>query len=113
MGGAREDPIVSATYVLGHSRQELDRLTTHARLVDPMTRRFFVQAGVGPGMRVLDVGSGPGDVAFLAADLVGPKGEAAEVGLSTLADRMIREAAKNQSVIVGRLEVGAWSRRAG
>lgn len=66
---------MSATYVLGHSQQELDRLTTQARLVDPMTRRFFVRAGVGPGMRVLDVGSGPGDVAFLAADLVGPKGE--------------------------------------
>jgi ubiquinone/menaquinone biosynthesis C-methylase UbiE len=28
-----------------------------------------------PGMRVLDVGSGAGDVAFLAADLVGPGGE--------------------------------------
>ena len=60
-----------ATYVLGHSDRELERLTTQARLVDPITRHFFVQAGITSGMRVLDVGSGPGDVAFLAAELVG------------------------------------------
>jgi ubiquinone/menaquinone biosynthesis C-methylase UbiE len=33
------------------------------------------QAGVSPGMRILDVGSGAGDVAFLAASLVGATGE--------------------------------------
>jgi cyclopropane fatty-acyl-phospholipid synthase-like methyltransferase len=33
----------------------------------------FLAAGIGPGMRVLDIGSGVGDVAFLAADLVGRK----------------------------------------
>jgi SAM-dependent methyltransferase len=31
-------------------------------------------AGIGPGMSVLDVGSGAGDVALLLADLVGPRG---------------------------------------
>jgi cyclopropane fatty-acyl-phospholipid synthase-like methyltransferase len=33
----------------------------------------FLAAGIGPGMRLLDIGSGVGDVAFLAADLVGRK----------------------------------------
>lgn len=66
---------MSPTYVLGHSERELARLTTQAKVVDPMTRHFFAQAGIAAGMRVLDVGSGPGDVAFLAADMVGPKGE--------------------------------------
>jgi len=37
--------------------------------------KLFEQAGVGPGMRILDVGCGAGDIAFLAADLVGPSGE--------------------------------------
>jgi ubiquinone/menaquinone biosynthesis C-methylase UbiE len=37
-----------------------------------MTRQFFTSAGVVAGMRVLDIGSGAGDVAFLAAELVGP-----------------------------------------
>ena len=62
-------------YLLGHSPEELDRLTVQARLIDPITRQFFVEAGVAPGMRVLDVGSGAGDVAFLVAGLVGPAGE--------------------------------------
>lgn len=66
---------VPRTYLLGHSEQELQRLTRQAKLVDPMTRRFFERAGIGSGMRVLDIGSGAGDVAFLAADLVGPTGQ--------------------------------------
>ena len=89
---------MSATYVLGHSQQELDRLTTQARLVDPMTRRFFVQAGVGPGMRVLDVGSGPGDVAFLAADLVGTKGEVVGVDRVPVALATARARAESLSL---------------
>ena len=62
-------------YVLGHTEAELKRLATQARLIDPITRRFLVSAGITEGMRVLDVGSGAGDVAILLADLVGPKGE--------------------------------------
>jgi SAM-dependent methyltransferase len=53
----------------------LERLATQARLIDPITRRFFVAAGIGPGTRVLDVGSGAGHTAMLLADLVGPTGE--------------------------------------
>src|SRR4030095_7959316 len=65
----------SRTYVLGHSDRELERLRVQARLIDPITLRFMREGGVGPGMRVLDVGSGAGDVAFLAAELVGDAGE--------------------------------------
>jgi ubiquinone/menaquinone biosynthesis C-methylase UbiE len=62
-------------YVLGHSEAELKRLATQARLIDPITRRFLVSAGIRDGMRVLDVGSGGGDVAILLAGLVGHSGE--------------------------------------
>src|SRR5438445_4960027 len=61
-------------YALGHSAQELERLSHQAQAFGPFTRHLFEQAGIGPGMRVLDVGSGAGDVAFLAAELVGPSG---------------------------------------
>jgi ubiquinone/menaquinone biosynthesis C-methylase UbiE len=62
-------------YVLGQSDAELRRLSTQAHLIDPITRRFLVSAGIAEGMRVLDVGSGAGDVAVLLASLVGPRGE--------------------------------------
>ena len=65
----------TVTYVLGHSDRELERLAIQARLIDPMTRRFFCEAGIVRGMRVLDVGCGSGDTTFLAADLVGDTGE--------------------------------------
>jgi SAM-dependent methyltransferase len=63
------------SYVLGHSERELARLEEQAQLVDPITRRFLLEAGIVDGMRVLDVGSGAGDVAFLAAELVAGTGE--------------------------------------
>jgi SAM-dependent methyltransferase len=63
-----------ATYVLGKSIQEQERLMLQARVLRPYTERFFRAAGIVPGMRVLDLGSGVGDVALLAADLVGPGG---------------------------------------
>jgi ubiquinone/menaquinone biosynthesis C-methylase UbiE len=62
-------------YVLGHTDAELKRLATQARLIDPITKRFLVSAGIKKGMRILDVGSGAGDVAILLAGLVGGRGK--------------------------------------
>ena len=62
-------------YALGHSEQELQRLSRQGQLLGPFTRQLFKEAGISRGMRVLDVGCGSGDVAFLAADLVGLSGE--------------------------------------
>lgn len=45
-----------------------------ARVLRPYTDRFFRAAGLQPGMRVLDLGSGVGDVALLVGDIVGPCG---------------------------------------
>ena len=64
-----------SSYALGHSEQELERLAHQAQVFAPFTRQLFQQAGIGSGMRILDVGCGAGDVAFLAAALVGPNGE--------------------------------------
>ena len=65
---------ISDKYALGHSSSELRRLATQAKLIDPITNRFFLEAGLMRGMRVLDVGSGAGDVAMLAARIVGDEG---------------------------------------
>jgi SAM-dependent methyltransferase len=53
-----------------------------AQLYDRITRRFLADAGLAPGMTVLDVGSGMGDVAFAAADLVGPTGRVVGVDVN-------------------------------
>ena len=62
-------------YALGHSEQELDRLSRQAEIFEPFTRQLLRQAGISRGMRVLDVGCGSGDVTLLASELVGPSGK--------------------------------------
>ena len=61
-------------YLLGHTDNELRRLDLQGSLYRDATRRALVEAGVGPGMRVLDIGCGTGDVTLTAAELVGPTG---------------------------------------
>lgn len=64
----------SNNYALGHTQQELERLVHQGRFLGDLTEYVLSRAGLAPGMRVLDVGCGAGDVSFLAAKLVGPQG---------------------------------------
>jgi SAM-dependent methyltransferase len=86
----------SDSYVLGHSDKELARLNAQARLIDPITRQFLVEAGIAEGMRVLDVGSGAGHVAVLAAQLVGDTGEV--VGADTAPTAIARARARAEAL---------------
>jgi ubiquinone/menaquinone biosynthesis C-methylase UbiE len=61
-------------YVFGNTESEHDRLVRQAARLAPYTERFLREAGLNGGQRVLDVGSGAGDVAMLAARIVGPSG---------------------------------------
>jgi ubiquinone/menaquinone biosynthesis C-methylase UbiE len=63
-----------SSYVLGDTSHERDRLIRQALILEPFTERLLRDSGVGPGQRVLDIGSGVGDVAMMAARLVGPSG---------------------------------------
>jgi 2-polyprenyl-3-methyl-5-hydroxy-6-metoxy-1,4-benzoquinol methylase len=85
--------MTNPAYVLGHSAFELERLARQERLIGPSTRDYFLAAGIAPGMRVLDVGSGTGVVAFLAAELVGPSGEVIGTDLAPTAVATASEAA--------------------
>jgi SAM-dependent methyltransferase len=62
------------TYVMAFSAEEIRRLETMAELLAPATRRLLEKAGIRAGMKVLEVGSGAGDVALLVASVVGPTG---------------------------------------
>ncbi|MFI5893700.1 class I SAM-dependent methyltransferase [Actinoplanes sp. NPDC051513] len=62
------------TYPFADRVAEDQRLVAQGQVFDPLTRRLLERAGLAAGMRVLDLGSGAGNVARLAAELVGPHG---------------------------------------
>jgi 2-polyprenyl-3-methyl-5-hydroxy-6-metoxy-1,4-benzoquinol methylase len=72
----------SARYALGNTDAEHERLTLQATQYGPITERLFRAAGIGPGQRVVELGSGAGDVAMLVSRVVGPSGEVVGVELS-------------------------------
>lgn len=73
----------TSDYLLGNTDAEHERLIRQAARIAPLTERFFREAGIGPGQRVLDLGSGVGDVTMLAGKLVGPSGEVVGVERDT------------------------------
>lgn len=95
-------------YPLGHSSEELRRLDMQADLLDPTTRWLFEQAGVRPGMHVLDAGCGPGAVSALVARMVGPTGQVTGVDanpavLDVARDRAAAAGLDNVSFVHGDL----------
>ena len=51
--------------------------------MDPVTERLLLEARIGPGMRVLDLGSGAGNPAFFLAERVGSDGSVLGLDLSS------------------------------
>jgi SAM-dependent methyltransferase len=70
------------SYVLGRSDTETRRLIQQGTFQRLFTQRFLATAGLQPGMRVLDVGSGAGDVALIAGELVGSSGSVVGVDIN-------------------------------
>jgi ubiquinone/menaquinone biosynthesis C-methylase UbiE len=71
----------SHAYVMGRSDRERKRLAIQAAVQNPITEQLFRRAGVSPGMRVLDLGCGVGDVAYIAARMVGPRGHVTAIDI--------------------------------
>ena len=66
-----------------------------AAVLPAQHRWLFRAAGLEPGMRVLEVGSGAGDVALLAAELVGSEGEVVGVEVDGAALKVARGRAQS------------------
>src|SRR6516225_764685 len=62
-------------YFFGNTDVEHERLIRQAIRLAPVTERFFRDAGIAPGHRVVELGSGVGDVAMLVSRIVGRSGE--------------------------------------
>jgi SAM-dependent methyltransferase len=82
------------------------RLVAQARLFDPSTERLFAAAGIAQGMRVLDLGSGAGNVALLAARAVGPTGSVVGVerdpeAVVRIRRRLVEAGVEHVSVLEG------------
>jgi len=60
--GGRMDTgaFAESNYTLGHSAQELARLSQQGEISSPFTRQLFEQAGIRLGMSILDRSKGEG-----------------------------------------------------
>ena len=77
-----KNQIQDAQYTMGRSESETKRLIEQSQLYDGVTRRFLNAAGIEKGMKVLDIGSGAGDVALTLAEFVGNDGSVVGVDVN-------------------------------
>ena len=62
------------SYPMEYTEEELRRLRFQGRYWGEISLEVLLEAGIGTGMRVLDLGCGAGDFSLQAAELVGPSG---------------------------------------
>jgi len=91
-----QDDARDPTYVMGRSEDEARRLQERAEFFARPTRLLFEDAGITTGMKVLDIGSGPGDVALLAAVTEGRRAGRTPSGRITLLSFTARPHGRNQ-----------------
>jgi ubiquinone/menaquinone biosynthesis C-methylase UbiE len=77
-------------YALTPSPHEARRLLLQSEIIRPVTERWLREAGIGLGMRVLDVGCGTGEVTAMVAELVGEGGRVVGVDQSKFATDIAR-----------------------
>lgn len=90
-------PNSDATYTLGRTSHETTRLIEQSRIYGESTKHLCKRAGIASGMRVLEIGSGAGDVALTLAELVGVPGQVVGVDVNP----MILETARQRAADAG------------
>jgi 2-polyprenyl-3-methyl-5-hydroxy-6-metoxy-1,4-benzoquinol methylase len=87
----RPNGSINSEYLMGHSDKEVARLQLQATILAPVTRRLLNEAGLRPGMRVLDIGCGTGDVSAMMADIVGKEGSVVGIDRNEVAIQTSRQ----------------------
>src|SRR5512135_3754717 len=77
-----KDTQTPADYLFAQATDETRRLKRQAEFLSRFTHFLLGSAGITSGMKVLDVGTGIGDVAFLVAEQVGPQGTVTGVDMN-------------------------------
>ena len=90
-----------ATYTLGRTSHETTRLIEQSRIYGESTARLCKRAGIAEGMRVLEIGSGAGDVTLTLAEYVGPTGRVIGVDVNAI----ILDTARQRAADTGRRNV--------
>lgn len=85
-------------YIIRGGQAGYERLQLLARDRWPATQALFLRAGVGAGMRCIDLGCGGGAVSFELAILVGLGGSVLGVDLDTIELDMARQAAVERGI---------------
>ena len=98
-----------AEYVLGANDRELERLRFQHEVWGGTTRALCERAGLAPGMRVLDLGSGPGLVTEDLRERVGERGAVLALDASAhwqlaLAERITERGWQNVRHVEARIE---------
>lgn len=86
----------SDTYVLGHDPREVRRLQLQGKVFAAGTERMLIAAGLQAEHSVLDIGTGAGDVALIAARLTGPAGAVLGIDRESSVLDLARERAERE-----------------
>lgn len=93
-------------YPLGTDREELERLQLQHRLWSDAAHALWRRAGIAPGMRVLDLGAGPGAATFDLAQLTTSTGRVTAVEESEAFVEHLRESARERGLAQIEARVG-------
>jgi SAM-dependent methyltransferase len=93
-GAVDSRTMTTPEYALGSDEAEIARLQVQAAAIAEPTELLLQRGGIEKGMRVLDLGTGPGDVAFQLAEMVGPDGSVVGVDRD---GAQLAEAARRQT----------------
>lgn len=96
----------SPMVVLDPSNPELERLLEQNRFWGDLTEQWLLQAGIVPGMTVLDIGCGTGEMTLLLSRIVGEWGMVIGVDRSPDAIARAQQRARRAGVRNVRFEIG-------
>jgi SAM-dependent methyltransferase len=77
-----KDTRTHSDYLFAQGTDETRRLKRQAEFLSRFTHFLLDSAGITSGMKVLDMGTGIGDVAFMVAERVGPQGTVVGVDMN-------------------------------